>query len=288
MRRLIDRIGEVALLALATPFMVHAEVDRLARRGEDVDAARRERDRAIGERDEARRVAKRAAEVTAANYESLRLLRHDGDAERARLRGTIEALEISRLAATDRATSAEYAREKAEAATADALQALSTEMGIRRGAESEANHLRAALADENRFRLAAETEAKRARVAEGEAYKREKIQADAAKSLRAEFDAMRKDGDGSCAARQIADPLAIDCPTCTMLAGIPCAEPRKWCHDEHPAGHKCNSHAGHAGPHRDVMRSGAVEWPRGTKSDEPAPVSSTRPTPRGGCPVRDK
>ncbi len=81
MRDVIGRIGEMALLAMATPFMVADAVRDVRRSGEDVDAARAEALRLEGERDEARRVAWAGQ----AELRSLMLLR-SGDASILRTR----------------------------------------------------------------------------------------------------------------------------------------------------------------------------------------------------------
>jgi hypothetical protein len=146
---LLNRAGEMALLAIAAPFMVADAVRDVRRSGEDVDAARAEALRMEGERDEARRLMadmdRRRVENAVGAAELARRLAEVTDERR------ILAKEVDRLAhvvhmANMTQSATERERNDARGALRVTERAAASATAAKDHAEEQANALRVDLA----------------------------------------------------------------------------------------------------------------------------------------------
>lgn len=167
------------------------------RESDRADEADRARERAIGERDEARRITHNLGDALTKN-EGRRLATVETmSAEQARLRGLVEALEIREASALKERDSAITEAE----ATGDCL-----------------TFARASLEAEMREHAAALDDAAQARAAEQEAYKREALRANELAEERKHSAELRREL-ADVRARKSDEPKREDTPDCAWCLG---------------------------------------------------------------------
>lgn len=143
MRRMIDRVGRVALFAAATPLLLWETLRDVSRFRVELDAARASAARSDGEMDEVRRRERRLEHAVSARDESLRLLGFETQSEIARLRGTVEGLGERLHVAQASASAESYEHAKTKEAMSEAEVAILSLRRTVEGMQRVENELRA-------------------------------------------------------------------------------------------------------------------------------------------------